>query len=87
MRKLEEVIAQMLLVIPGDQDHLRATLESHRSSALYASPELLQFRWRETAMELEDTFCEKVDGKVLPPKLEPGSWQEKVYNIWMGLNV
>lgn len=54
MRKLEEVIDQMLMVIPGDQDHLRATLVSHRSSALFASPELVQLRWRETAMELED---------------------------------
>lgn len=87
MRKLEEVILQMLLVIPGDQDHLRATLESHRSSALFSSPETLMFRWEQTALELEATFCEAIDGEVQPPKLEPGSWQEKVFNIWMDINV
>jgi hypothetical protein len=87
VRKLEEVIDQMLMVIPGDQDHLRATLVSHRSSALFASPELVQLRWRETAMELEDTFCEEIDGEVQPPKLEPGSWQEKVFKIWMNQDV
>jgi hypothetical protein len=47
----------------------------------------MQLRWQETAMELEDTFCETVDGEVQPPKLEPGSWQEKVFNIWMDINV
>lgn len=87
MRKLEEVIDQMLAVIPADEDHLRATLESHRRSAEFASPELLQLRWRETALELEDFFCEEIDGEVQPPKLEPGSWQEKVFNIWMNINV
>lgn len=87
MRKLEEVIDQMLAVIPADEDHLRATLESHRRSAEFSSPELLQLRWRETALELEDTFCEEIDGEVQPPKLEPGSWQEKVFKIWMNQNV
>lgn len=87
MRKLEDVIDQMLAVIPADQDHLRATLENHRSSAIFSSPETLQLRWQGTAMDLEDTFCEEIDGEVQPPKLEPGSWQEKVFKIWMNQDV
>lgn len=43
MRKLEEVIDQMLAVIPADEDHLRATLESHRRSAEFSSRNFSNF--------------------------------------------
>lgn len=86
MRKLEDVIDQMLLVIPVDQDHLRATLVGHRNSVTFSAPEAMQLHWQRTAKELEDTFCEgDFCGEIQPPKFESGSWQEKVFNIWMDI--
>lgn len=84
MRELTEVISQMLLEIPADGKGLSGALENCYSSAIVSSPEQMQFWWRETAMELEDFFCE-MDGEVKPPQLETGSWQERVFNIWMKL--
>lgn len=86
MRELSEVIDQMLAVIPDHEDNLRAILESKRGSAIVSAPEQMHFWWRETAMELEDFFCVVVDGEPQPPKLEDGSWQQKVYNIWMNID-
>lgn len=85
MRILSEVIDKLLAVIPKEEE-LRGPLTSYRNSAITASPEMMQHWWRETAMELEDYFCETVDGEVQPPKLEEGSWQQKVYNIWMDID-
>lgn len=84
MRKLEDVIDKMLELIPVSEDRLRRKLESNRRSILYCSPEGMSLWWREVGLNLQDRFCEFVDGVPQAPKLEPDSWEEIVSEIFTG---
>lgn len=79
MRNLIEVVDRLLEVIPLSEERLRLVLKDRQDSATYTSPETMGLRWTEVACVLEDEFV--VDDK--EPVFEPGSWQQKVFDIWM----
>lgn len=83
MRDLVKVIDQIKEVIPVSEDRLIRQLNSLQQSALYTSPESIGLRWAAVAECLQDRFCEYVNGEPQEPKFEAGSWEEKVFNIWM----
>lgn len=82
-RDLVKVIDRMVEVIPVSEDILLKQLDSARSSALYTSPETMGLRWARVAELLQDRFCEYVGEVPQEPKLDAGSWEEQVFNIWM----
>lgn len=76
MRKLDEVIDQIMEIIPVSEEHLRAGLEDIKDSYNYAPPENHSLWWIEAAMTLQDSF----------PKNDSDfqDWHKKVISIWMG---
>jgi DNA mismatch repair protein MutH len=82
MRQLDEVINQMLSVIPTDKTdvilrtRLVVDLHSHLDSIMYSAPELTGMRWNNVA----DTLRYHI------PKDEKmwTTWQKEVVKIWMG---
>lgn len=71
MRDLAQVIDQLLNVVPAHL-MLRNALEAEKASVLFSAPELMDLRWRHTAMVLEEHIPEELQ--------EP--WQKQVAAIW-----
>jgi hypothetical protein len=74
MRSLPEVLSKMTTLIPDDTGHLRNRLESVRTSALYAPPEMQGYWWRAAQTALIE--CE--------PEAPEEDWWRKVLAIWRG---
>ncbi len=72
MRKLENVIDQMLSLIPISEQQLILDLEKVKSSVEFASPEMVGFWWREAADNLVDGIGEE------PTE----AWHKNVIKIW-----
>lgn len=75
-RNLDEVIKQIISVVPESESTLLYDLNNCLSSAEYAPPEMENFWWIEVrgilGMHLGD-----------PKNMANDSWQKQVYNIWM----
>ena len=74
MRDLVEVIDQLLVHIPTDQEDLIKDLEYQKDSALYTAPEAMRFRWGKVAEILYEHMGE--------PPFE-GFWKQAVLDIWV----
>jgi hypothetical protein len=74
LRKLVDVIDQMLEQIPATEVELIRALEDNRSSAAIAAPETRLFRWQNTAETLADHL-----GDVLQTE----GWKKQVQDIFM----
>jgi len=73
-RSLVAVIDWLFEVIPKQEHALRAALESVRSSAEFAPPELMSIHWERGAEVLNDAI----------PEDRPESWCKEVERIWLG---
>ncbi len=75
MRRISDVIAAMLPLIPTNEPDLRHGLSMIAERSDYTAPEIMDQRWHEGAALL---------GKHLP---EPGflnGWQQAVVAVWTG---
>lgn len=79
MRSLVEVIDKMKEVIPACEGSMLTCLNTARSSALFAAPELMYIFWNEVAECLEDRFGHLPEHELM----QEGSWERKVLDIWM----
>jgi len=77
IRRLVEVIHQILEIIPEDREDLRDSLLDIQGSVVCAAPEMMGFWWGE-AMEL---LMDKID-LTEPWKNEP--WEIEVNRIFCG---
>jgi len=58
MRKLTDVIDDMMAVIPSDETSLLAALYSTKTSLIVAAPEMESFWWKKCGDDLVDTIPE-----------------------------
>jgi len=73
MRALDQVIDQLLKVVPMGED-LHRMLKSQYDTVMYSAPELMPMRWRQVADIL-------VDEMGIPPFTE--LWKKQVVKIWL----
>lgn len=75
MRKLTEVIDNMVDLIPNHEINFITELESMRSSAAYCAPEQMVQWWLAVAHLLEDELGEEAP---------TSGWEFEVWKEWMG---
>lgn len=75
MRQLTDVIHQILVIIPAEEEELIAGLHRIRDSALFSPPESQGMWWREAAEHLVSFF---------PTENRFLAWHHQVANIWSG---
>lgn len=73
LRRLYDVIDQMLPLIPKDKKSLRIALLSIKDSALFAPPENQAIWWKQTAVVLAEQIGQPKEG-----------WHHQIANIMRG---
>jgi hypothetical protein len=76
MRNILRVIGIMLIDIPSTETAFRTELESVKSSAMYASPELERFNW--------ERLSEVVNSFIPQPPTPLKLWQQDVVDAFTG---
>jgi hypothetical protein len=73
MRLLNQVIEEIVAVVPSEEHYLLAGFRSIQSSFEIAAPEMHRFWWGEAARLLATTFPDAEDWS---------DWHRKVADIW-----
>lgn len=74
MRYLPDVIDEMLKKVPSSETDFISQLESRKTSAQFAAPEMMETWWLKTA----DVLVE-----VLGNEMPISGWKKDIANIWM----
>lgn len=74
-RHLAEVLENIVAQIPDEQEYFRESLDSTRSSATTAAPEMMHVWWRQAFTHIRDYF-----GNRSPESWQP--WERKVVEIF-----
>jgi hypothetical protein len=80
MRDLGEVLDKMITI--SENIDLTDRLKAYQESVSCAAPEMQGFWWMNIAEFLEGYFSPNVELQ----DFQKGSWQEKIYIIWMNIS-
>lgn len=84
------VIDGMLEIIPEDEREFRTVLNVQLYEIVFTPPERMGERWLSTSIYMmkymsKYTINDANDADT-PPQFKDGSWQEKVFKLWMDQN-